>query len=94
MPSHPGPTRSALYVIYVILVILLILTAIGAKLPLGAAAHDVLAFGISVVKTALIVFVFMEVRYEKALVRVFAGAGVVWLALFYLLIFSDYLTRP
>jgi hypothetical protein len=42
--------------------------------------------------TGLIVFIFMEVHYDKGIVRVFAGAGLIWL-LFFLLTFSDYLTR-
>ena len=76
-----------------ITLLLLVLTAIGAKLPLSARVHDLLAFGISVAKTILIVLVFMEVRYTKGVVRVFAGAGLVWLFLLFLLTFTDYLTR-
>jgi len=93
MPSNERPERRTLYFIYISLIILLILTAVGGKLPMGALAHDVLAFGISVAKMALIVFIFMEVHYDKGIVRVFAGAGLVWLFLFFLLTFSDYLTR-
>jgi cytochrome c oxidase subunit 4 len=94
MGAQKRPERSTLYWIYASLVLLLILTAIGAKLPLGAGAHDVFAFGISIAKTILIVSIFMEVRYDKGIVRAFAGAGLVWLALLFLLTFSDYLTRP
>jgi cytochrome c oxidase subunit 4 len=94
MSTLQRPERGTLYVVYISLVVLLILTAIGAKLPVGPTAHDVLAFGISIAKTVLIVSIFMEVRYEKGIVRVFAGAGLVWLALFFLLAFSDYMTRP
>ncbi len=93
MSAKERPERRTLYIIYVSLIILLILTATGAKLPVGAGAHDLLAFGVSVAKTALIVLIFMEVHYDKGIVRVFAGAGLVWLFLFFLLTFSDYLTR-
>ena len=93
MPSKERPERRTLYLIYISLVILLILTAVGAKLPVGPAVHDLLAFGISVAKTILIVAIFMEVHYDKGIVRVFAGAGLVWLILFFLLIFCDYFTR-
>ena len=94
MSTQQRPEKNTLYWIYASLVFLLILTAVGAKLPLGAGAHDVFAFGISVAKTILIVSIFMEVRYDKSIVRAFAGAGLVWLALLFLLTFSDYLTRP
>ena len=87
------PKLRTLFIIYFSLIVMLVLTAIGAKLPLSAAVHDILAFGISVAKTVLIVLIFMEVRYNKGVVRVFAGAGLVWLFLLFLLTFTDYLTR-
>ena len=93
MATQESPQRRTLFLIYISLIILLVLTAIGAKLPLSAGVHDLLAFGISVAKTILIVLVFMEVRYNKGVVRVFAGAGLVWLFLLFLLTFTDYLTR-
>ena len=93
MPAPSSPQRRTLFLIYVSLIVLLVLTAIGAKLPLSAGVHDLLAFGISVAKTVLLVLVFMEVRYSRGVVRVFAGAGLVWLFLLFLLTFTDYLTR-
>ena len=93
MAAQASPQRRTLFFIYISLTVLLVLTAIGAKLPLSAGVHDLLAFGISVAKTILIVLVFMEVRYSKGVVRVFAGAGLVWLFLLFLLTFTDYLTR-
>lgn len=93
MAAHRRPQRRTLFTIYFSLIILLILTAIVAKLPVNAALHDLAAFGVSVAKTALIVFVFMEVHYGKGVVRVFAGAGLVWLFLLFLLTLTDYLTR-
>ena len=93
MSAQGRPQRRTLFVIYVSLIVLLILTAVGAKLPFGAGVHDFLAFGISIAKTVLIVFIFMEVHYNKGVVRVFAGAGLVWLFLLFLLTFTDFLTR-
>ncbi len=93
MSVQERPELRTLYLIYVSLIILLILTAIGAKLPVNAAVHDILAFGISVAKTVLIVLVFMEVHYTKGVVRVFAGAGLAWLFLLFLLTLTDYFTR-
>ena len=93
MAARTSPQRRTLFVIYASLIVLLVLTAIGAKLPLSAGVHDLLAYGISVVKTVLIALIFMEMRYNKGVVRVFAGAGLVWLFLLFLLTFNDYLTR-
>lgn len=93
MTAPASPQRRTLFLVYISLIVLLVLTAIGAKLPLSAGVHDLLAFGISVAKTILIVLVFMEVRYSRGVVRVFAGAGLVWLFLLFLLTFTDYLTR-
>ena len=93
MNAQERPQRRTLFVIYFSLIVMLVLTAIGAKLPLNAMIHNILAFGISVAKTVLIVLVFMEVQYNKGVIRVFAGAGLVWLFLLFLLTFTDYLSR-
>ena len=93
MNAQERPQRRTLFVIYFSLVLMLVLTAIGAKLPLNGMIHNLLAFGISVAKTVLIVLVFMEVQYNKGVIRVFAGAGLVWLFLLFLLTFTDYLSR-
>ena len=93
MAAQTSPQRRTLFLIYISLVVLLVLTAIGAKMPFSASVHDLLAYGISVAKTILIALVFMEMRYNKGVVRVFAGAGLVWLFLLFLLTFNDYLTR-
>ena len=87
------PQRRTLFLVYTGLIALLILTAVGAYVPMGGTAHVLMAFGVSVAKTALIAFFFMEIHYHNGITRIFAGAGLVWLALLFLLTFSDYLTR-
>jgi cytochrome c oxidase subunit IV len=87
------PQRRTLFLVYTGLIALLILTAVGAYAPMGGMAHVLLAFGVSVAKTVLIAFFFMEIHYHNGITRIFAGAGLVWLALLFLLTFSDYLTR-
>ena len=93
LPSRESPERRTLFIIYVSLLALLVLTAIGAKIPFSAGTHDLMAFGISVAKAVLIVTIFMEVHYTKGVIRVFAGAGLVWLMLLFLLTLTDFLTR-
>ena len=87
------PDIRGMLLIYVALIVLLILTAVGSALPLGDLTHTVLAFGISVVKTLLIVLFFMEVYFQRGLVRVFVCAGVVWLSILFLLSLMDFLSR-
>ena len=87
------PQRRTLFLVYTGLIALLILTAVGAYVPMGGTPHVLLAFGVSAAKTALIAFFFMEIHYHNGITRIFAGAGLVWLALLFLLTFSDYLTR-
>ena len=87
------PALLTLFGVYGALLLLLVLTAIGAKLPLSGRVHDVMAYGISILKTILIVLIFMEVKYSKGIMRIFASAGLVWLLLLFLLTFCDYVTR-
>ena len=93
MNAQNRPPRQTLFLVYFCLIFLLVLTAAGAQLPLGGVVHDILAFGISVLKAVMIVMVFMEVHYNKGVVRVFAGAGLVWLFLLFLLTLTDFATR-
>ena len=53
----------------------------------------IIALGIAITKAILIALFFMEIHYHTGITRIFAGAGLVWLALLFLLSFSDYLTR-
>ncbi len=87
------PALLTLYGVYASLLLLLVLTAVGAKMPLSGRVHDVMAYGISILKTILIVLIFMEVKYSKGIMRIFASAGLVWLFLLFLLTFCDYVTR-
>ena len=77
---------------FALLMVLLVLT-VGANFinlgPFNVAA----AMAISVAKALIIILFFMEVRYSKPLVWLFASAGFVWLVLLLIFIQSDYRTR-
>ncbi len=90
--KNTSPTRSVLVVNYGALMVLLGLTAGAAEVKLGAWQMPV-ALLIAAVKTALVFLVFMQLRYQRGLVRVFAVAGFFWLAIIGVLTFTDYLTR-
>lgn len=52
-----------------------------------------IALAIATVKATVVVMYFMHVKYSSKLTWVFAVAGVFWLVILFVLLFSDYLTR-
>jgi cytochrome c oxidase subunit IV len=90
---HAGPTKSVLIFAYVALLLLLAASAGGAFLPMSLTAKTIFALAIAAAKTAIIFLIFMQLRYQSGLIRVFALAGFFWLAISAALTFSDYLTR-
>lgn len=57
------------------------------------ALNDPIALAIAGTKAALVILFFMHVKYQTKLIWVFAAAGFVWLAIFFVLILADYRTR-
>jgi cytochrome c oxidase subunit 4 len=74
---------------------LLVLTAttVGvSKLELGE-YNFVCAMTIAVMKAALVLWFFMDVRRSSSITRLFIGAGAFWLAIMLVFMLSDYLSR-
>jgi len=78
--------------IFLALMVLTAATVWVAYYDFGA-WNDVVAMGIAVVKATLVVLFFMHVRYSTKLTKLTVVAGFAWLFVFFLLTFSDYLTR-
>lgn len=76
----------------VILAILLGLTVGLAFLDLGPFDFSI-AMLIALAKAFLVAAYFMELKFYPPLMRLFAGAGFLWLFILLLLIASDYSTR-
>lgn len=76
----------------VALFVLLAATIALAYVDLGH-LHTPVAMVISVAKAVLIYLVFMNLRHEKGLVLLAAGAGFFWLLIMVSLTLGDYLTR-
>ena len=74
------------------LVLLLATTTGLAFLPLGR-WNLVVALAIGATKALIVVIFFMELRRSSGLVRVFAGAGFLWLLILLGLTGADYATR-
>jgi cytochrome c oxidase subunit IV len=80
--------------VFAALMVLLVLTVVAAfKVHVGHHGNVVLALLIAIVKAALVVLYFMHVKYASRLTRIFVVSGFLWLAIFFALTFSDYLTR-
>lgn len=87
------PPRLRPYVLtWMALLVLLALTAGSAFLPLGR-INLAINLAIALAKALLVVFVFMHVRRGTPMIRVFAVAGLMWLALLAGLSFVDFASR-
>lgn len=80
------------YAVFGALMVLLGLTVGVAYVDLGPFNLPI-SMLIAAVKAALIVLVFMHVRYSHRLTWVFAGASLLWLAALLILTLVDFMTR-
>ena len=74
------------------LLALLATTVAYALWPHGV-LKPVVALSISAAKATLIAIVFMRLNKATPLIRLAAGAGLVWLSIMFALLFVDYMTR-
>lgn len=88
---HITPVRRYLWVL-VALLALLALSAGAALLKLGA-FNTVIALGVSVAKTLLVMAIFMHESEARRLTRIAAALGFVWLAILIGLALTDFMTR-
>jgi cytochrome c oxidase subunit IV len=78
--------------VWAALMLLVLLTLWFAYLPLGR-FNMPLAMLISAAKTFLITAIFMELRLAKGFVRLAAAAAFLWIAVMFILTFSDLMSR-
>jgi len=74
------------------LLVLLTMSIIASELPLGEAGF-VISLCIAAVKVTLVAMFFMHLRISSGAARIFAGAGLFWLAILIGLTLSDFLSR-
>lgn len=74
------------------LMVLLSLTAICSSLPIGE-WNLIVALTFAGMKTGLVVYFFMELRREGALIRIAACVGLVWLMIMLILALADFVSR-
>lgn len=77
---------------FIALLVLLVLTVLAAEIR-----HEtwgiVVALLIAVVKAGLIAMIFMHLWWSTPLIRVFASAALLWMAILFTLAWSDFFTR-
>jgi cytochrome c oxidase subunit 4 len=78
--------------IWLALLLLLGLTVGSAYIPLGA-LNGAINYGVAVAKAGLVLVFFMHLDRSRALVRLAALTGLLWLTFLFSLSFGDYLTR-
>lgn len=89
-PRHPSPI--ALCYTFVGLIVLLLATIGFAQLHLGP-WNTPIGLGISIIKTLLIVVLFMNLLNSTGAIRLVSCAALVWLSFAIMFVVTDYRTR-
>ena len=90
--SHQVIPQKIYILVFVTLICLTLITVDVAFYDLGW-MNIYLAMTIATCKALIVVLYFMHVRYSPKLTWIFAGAGVFWLLIMFVLMVSDYVTR-
>ena len=92
-----GRARADLSDDKLVLVFVALLAVLGASATLSRYLHGAIgtgaALGLAALKLLLIFWFFMRLRVQSGVVRLFAAAGFLWLAIAGMLTCADYLTR-
>ncbi len=86
-------SKKIYFLIFGALMVGTLLTVLAARIDLGSQWNTVVALTIAVAKATLVILYFMHVRYSSRLTWVIVAAGFFWLAILFVLTFSDYLSR-
>src|SRR5665213_4036748 len=89
---HPVVPVKTYVFVFLALITLTITTVAVSKIELGE-YNFVVAMTIAVIKGTLVAMFFMYVRRASSMTKLFAGAGLFWLAILLVFLLSDYLSR-
>ncbi len=90
-PHHQAPL-TAYFVVFLALMVLTVLTVWVSRVDLGA-LNTAVAMAIAIVKAVVVILWFMHVIHSPRLTWIVVIASFLWLAVLFVLTFSDYLTR-
>lgn len=89
---HHQASLAAYFAVFAALMVLTILTVWVSRIDLGALNTPV-AVAIAVLKATVVILWFMHVIHSPRLTWIVVIASFLWLAVLFVLTFSDYLTR-
>lgn len=90
-PHHQAPL-AMYFVVFAALMVLTILTVWVSRIDLGE-MNTVVAMAIAVVKALVVILWFMHVIHSPRMTWIVVISSFLWLAVMFVLFFSDYLTR-
>src|SRR2546426_10126357 len=91
-PEHHVTPLPVYFAVFTALVIGTLLTWYASTITLGW-ANTPIALVIATIKAVLVILYFMHLKYSTRLTWVVVIAAFLWLAMLFVLTFSDYLTR-
>jgi cytochrome c oxidase subunit 4 len=78
--------------VFLALIALTITTVAVSKIELGE-FNFIVAITIAVIKAVLVILFFMHVKQSSSMTKLFVGAGFFWMAILFVFVLSDYLSR-
>jgi len=90
--KHQAVSVKVYAAVFCALLALTITTVAVSRLELGE-YNFIAAMTIAVIKGALVVMFFMDVRRATSRTKLFVGAGFFWMAILLVFLLSDYLSR-
>jgi cytochrome c oxidase subunit IV len=90
-PPHQAPL-AMYFAVFAVLMVLTVLTVWVSRIDLGA-LNTLVAMAIAVIKATVVILWFMHVIHSPRLTWIVVIASFLWLAVLFVLTFSDYLTR-
>lgn len=90
--SHVVIPQKVYYLVFVTLILLTLVTVDVAFYNFGFLNISI-AMAIATVKATIVAMYFMHLRYNPKLTWLFAGAGLLWLFIMFVLTIADYMTR-
>ena len=93
MSDRPGHIVNPYLFVLLALLALTGVTYGAALVDFGHPWSDIVALAIAMFKATLVIVFFMHVRGSTSLIKIAAVSGFFWMAIFFAIILTDYLTR-
>ena len=91
-PHHQAPL-GMYFAVFAALMVLTVLTVAVSRIDLGTGMNTLVAMSIAIVKALVVILWFMHVIHSPRLTWIVVISSFLWLAVLFVLTFSDYLTR-